>query len=397
MVFRASTAPVPKPLSMPSTVHVLFSLDSVDVQAGLLTGTAIPTSGQATSPTPIRVRMDTIAIPMSQRQGLGTRARGSFFGGLIDSRLQTLADSTQILVAEDARPDTQDPGLYHARWLVSLGQRDRVIHGPANLQTYIDARGHVAVGRIRVWSSSLIPLDNQSTMRSLKKRMAHAARRSQLIGNATDPATGRMVYGSSMRRYVFTMLAIGPDNVLLERSPVLSVHIPKVWPNWVPESMRYSNRGGEMRPRAIPVDDEFLDQAVSEFRAYLSQRYDNEPAIFIGVGCDLRPSQDAPIATHKPYSEANREKLAVLHRENRQRHAPSPDAAEAEHECGLGVTEVLLGLSPQLRNINDYVMKAVLAYPNRHFLDYFTIAGQPLHVPPGLLPPMMDSEPSGTT
>ncbi|WP_304526837.1 hypothetical protein [Halomonas sp. I5-271120] len=369
--------------------NVLIRVDSVDVQNQMLVGEVVPTTSSSLPQQAIKVQMDLQALSTPERDRLGQRARGSFFGGKIDQRTASHCRQNPMIVAQSARTDPNKPGILFARWLVNMGQQNRVLHGRASLITRLehqhDGGPNIAkVKRIRMWMPSLIDLNTQRQVDGVRQRLASGARKSQLPRDTIDPESQKPIIGASMRRYAFSLVALAADGqTVLERSPVFSSYVPENgYPDYVPEQLRYVERQGETVPRPIPVDESFFDQSCQGFREYLqAQGYGQDTRVAIALACDLMPAQESGMQTQRPFTPTNGERYAKAHTfaQDGWRLAAAEDSQRESH---VAVVDIIMALSPQNKSVNDYVNQAVISYPlEGSFLHHVQFQGDPLLIP----------------
>ncbi len=375
--------------------NVLLRVIDVDAARQVLNGEVIPTTSSTLPAQQIQVCMDLKAISTPERERLGQKARGSWFGGKIDQRTANQCRQAPLIVAQSARTDPTKPGILFARWLVSMGREDRILHGRASLittleQEYVDGPQVAKVKRIRLWMPNLMDLANPRHVESVRQRLGQGARNSQAPRDTVDPATRKPVIGSSLRRYAFSLVALCPETgCVLERTPVISSYIPEgEYPSYVPEPLRYYERQGERLPRPIPVDETFFDGAARGFQAYLQEQgYTLDTQVAIALACDLIPAQESGMQTYRPYSPSSGERYAKVHQAGEAAWPMTPHE-NSQVEINVGVTDVILALSPQQNSVNDYVNQAIVSYPlEGSFLHYLTWRKQLLDIPSSMNQP----------
>lgn len=369
--------------------NVLVRVQTVDAANQILHGEVVPTTSSSLPAQSIQVCMDLKAISTPERDKLGQRARGSWFGGKIDQRTVNHCRQSPLIVAQSARSDPTKPGILFARWLVSMGSDDRVLHGRACLITslepsYPEGPEVAKVRRIRLWMPKMMDLANPRHVESVRHRLGQGARNSQTPRDTVDSASGKTIIGASLRRYAFSLVALSPDgSTVLERTPVLSSYIPEgEYPSYVPEELRFIERQGERRSRPIPVDETFFDGTCSGFQAYLHNKgYALDTKIAIALACDLMPAQESGMQTQRPYTPSSGERYAKVHQAGMKAWPMSPQG-EDNMEVNVAVCDVIMALSPQQNSINDYVNQAVISYPlDGAFINHLTWAGQPVIIP----------------
>lgn len=396
MAFTSDQATIMRPATSLDGIYdenVLVRVLDIDPDAHVIKGEVIPTSSCTLPAQEILVRMDLKAISTPERERFAQRARGSWFGGQIDDRTAAyFNNSTQLIVAQSSRTDPTKPGVLFARWLVSMGQEDRVLHGRATLITslesdYENGPQFAKVRRLRLWMSNALDMANPRHIESVRTRLAQGARNSQLPRNHKDPNTGKPVFGAALRRYAFSLIVLSDDDqTICERSPVFSSYLPDPatgYPDYVPDDLRYTVHQGERQPRAIPVDECFFDMITRRFRDYLQERgYPESTRVVIALACDFFPAQESGMKTKRPYTPSSAERYAKAHQACSLAWPVSPDG-ENNLEINLAVTDVIITLSPQQNAINDYINNAVISYPLAGtFMHHLAFNGSPLLVPP---------------
>ena len=374
---------------------VLLRVLSVDPASHSLQASVVPTAGCSLPEQAFTVMMDLSSINTPQRQQAAEKAKGAWCGAIIDEKTDRHCRRQPMIVAQGARVDANRPDLLKARWLMSLGDESRIVHGLATVITslYAEQQGDAPRAKarwIRVWSPQLLDTANPKAYQHIQHRLATGARNAALPRDTYDPQTNKLVIGSALRRYSVSFVALAPaSNEVLERTPVFTTFSPTVYPDYVPEELRTRVSQGERQPRPIPIDEQFFDDTYHAFGGYLTQRYGpGQFRIAVALACDFRPSVDSPMTSSKPYDATNRDRYSQIHRDNHNGYRTAP--YEGAHvETRLGLCSIIMSLSPCQQSISDYVNSASLSFPlSGSVFEHLTFDRQPLIIPDAMRFPL---------